>query len=124
MTGPTGPASTVPGPQGPQGVTGPPGFTKINDTNIYRVVGNTATTSSDFLDVVVSVATCNEGDIVVEGGYVVTSSTSASRPYLIFVNGPFTNPAINIGPEDTGYQVNIGGGNIGFQAYAYCLDNP
>ena len=120
-TGMTGPASTVPGPQG---VTGQPGFTKINDTNIYRVVGNTATTSSDFLNVVVSVATCNGGDIVVEGGYIVTSSSSFSRPYLIFVNGPFTNPGINIGPEDTGYQVNIGGGNIGFQAYAYCLDNP
>jgi hypothetical protein len=132
-TGATGPASTVPGPQGERGLNGingatgpqgPAGFTKINDTNIYRVVGDISTTSSDFLDVVNSNAVCNDGDIVVEGGYVLTRVTPESRPYLIIVDGPFTNPSINIGPEDTGYQVNIGGGNIQFRAYAYCLDNP
>jgi hypothetical protein len=80
------PASTLPIRQGIQGERGfngintingtnglpdPPGITTINGTNIYRINGDHTLTTSNLSDVRVSVATCNQGDIGVEGEYVL-----------------------------------------------------
>ena len=140
VPGPAGADSIVPGPQGERGFNGtqgiqgergfngtngalgprgPPGFTEINDTNLYFVSGNTTSTTSSYAQSFQSTARCNAGDIVIEGGYSVIASPTSPTPPFVRVAGPtlFLN-------EDDGYAVVMSGGSVTFFAYAFCLDNP
>ena len=73
LTGRAGADSTVPGPTGMTGLQGPAGLSRINDTNLYDVTGNTD--SSAPYD---SIASCEPGDFVLGGGYLKTGSNSIS----------------------------------------------
>jgi hypothetical protein len=142
-TGATGPASTVPGPQGErgfngtngingaQGPQGPAGFTEINDTNLYYVEGANITTNGDIRSPLGSAASCQLGDIVIEGGYEILNVNDDSSPPLQYLDGPIPSPGTSIIsdpstflPRDQSYQVILGGGHVTFQAYAICLNNP
>ena len=139
-TGPTGPASTVPGPQGErgfngingaQGPQGPAGFTEINDTNLYYVEGGNMTTNGDIRNPFGSAASCQIGDIVIEGGYEILNVNDDSSPPLVYTDGPIPRPTTSIIsdpstflPRDQTYQVTLGGGHVTFQPYAICLNNP
>jgi hypothetical protein len=139
LTGPAGPASTVPGPQGEQGLRGfngtngingtdgQPGPNQINSTNLYRVLGNIATVPASGGSVATSNANCETGDVVIEGGYQI-SSANLNPPPLVFIDGPI--PLISGSPpppNDSGYTVSIvssgNGATTTFRAYAYCFDN-
>ena len=139
-TGATGPASTVPGPQGErgfngingaQGPQGPAGFTEINDTNLYYVEGDNMTTNGDIRNPFGSAASCQIGDIVIEGGYEILNVNDDSSPPLVYTDGPIPRPTTSIIsdpstflPRDQTYQVTLGGGHVTFQPYAICLNNP
>ena len=102
VSGPSGPRG-LSGPAGPQGIQGergfngidgvngtpgpqgPAGFTEINDTNLYYVEGNAATTNGDIRSVVSSTANCQVGDIVIEGGYTVTALFTDTSPPLVHI---------------------------------------
>jgi hypothetical protein len=130
LTGPTGPASTVPGPQGPMGFNGtqgPAGPNQINSTNLYLKVGNLVTSNlgSTVNERVISRATCDSGDIVIEGGYEISPLGAGSVPPFIIINGPTPTPSNpNITEEDQEYLVMGYGGGVTIQAYAFCFDNP
>lgn len=115
----------ITGPQGPQGPAGP---NQILSSNLYSVEGEevTATPESGQQS---SIAECNTGDTVLEGGYQITIST-INPPPLISKNGPLPNP-INLppytGPDNSAYAVAMDNVAVGttttFSAYAYCFDN-
>ena len=124
-TGPAGAASTIPGPQGPpgingtngvngtQGPSGPSGITFINNTNLYVTLGESVTATSTTVPVS-SAAICDEGDIVIEGGYGSNNQTS---------NVLYDGPAASDGNQDGAYLVTMLGGGKQFLAFAYCFDN-
>ena len=123
QTGTQGP----PGPQGPQGppgangtngvngTQGPPGITSINNTNLYEVNGTTVTATSNISEVT-SVALCDIGDIIIEGGYRSLNQADSN----VLVDGPSTAN----GEFDRGYVVSMLGGGKQFFAFAFCFDNP
>jgi hypothetical protein len=116
------------GVNGTQGPQGPAGFTEINDTNLYYVEGNLATTDGNDFNPVLSNASCQTGDIVIEGGYQLVTRFNDSSPSLVYTQGPTPtpltpNPTITL-PRDQSYIVSLGGGHVGFKAYAICLNNP
>ena len=117
--GPQGPA----GPQGPPGLNGtngvngtqgPPGITFINNTNLYEVQGITVNATGNFA--VMSQAVCDDGDIVVEGGYRSLNNADSN----VIVDGPSTAN----GDFDNAYIVSMLGGGKQFFAFAFCYDNP
>ncbi len=117
--GPPGPA----GPQGPPGLNGtngvngtqgPPGITFINNTNLYEVQGITFNATGTFA--VTSQADCDDGDIVVEGGYRSLNNADSN----VIVDGPSTAN----GDFDNAYIVSMLGGGKQFFAFAFCYDNP
>jgi hypothetical protein len=119
-TGTQGP----PGPQGPPGLNGtngvngtqgPPGITFINNTNLYEVRGLNATATST-INEVTSLALCDDGDIVVEGGYRSLNQADSN----VLVDGPTTAN----GDFDRAYVVSMLGGGKEFFAFAFCFDNP
>ena len=121
MTGPAGSASTVSGPQGPAGLN------QINSTNIYLRLGSieTSTSSSTAGERVISQATCDTRDIVIDGGYENVPLSDRSSPAFIMINGPTPTPANpNLTEENQAYQVMGYGGGARIQAFAYCFDNP
>ena len=104
--GPQGPA----GPQGPPGLNGtngvngtqgPPGITFINNTNLYEVNGTTVTATSS-INEITSSALCDDGDIVVEGGYRSLNQADSN----VIVDGPSTAN----GDLDRSYVVSMLGG--------------
>jgi Collagen triple helix repeat (20 copies) len=129
--GPPGPAGPQ-GPQGPQGpagqqgppglngtngvngTQGPPGITFINNTNLYEVQGITVNATGNFA--VTSAAVCDDGDIVVEGGYRSLNNADSN----VIVDGPSTAN----GDFDRAYVVSMLGGGKEFFAFAFCFDNP
>jgi hypothetical protein len=116
------------GINGTIGPQGPAGFTEINDTNLYYVEGNLATTDGNDFNPVLSNASCQIGDIVIEGGYQLVTRFNDSSPSLVYTQGPTPtpltpNPTITL-PRDQSYLVTLGGGHVGFKAYAICLNNP
>jgi hypothetical protein len=129
--GATGPASTVPGPQGERGFNGtqgPVGPNQINSNNLYLVTGNisNSTTTGGFAN---SIAVCENGDVVVNGGYDLLGISNDLRSVIISI-GPVPNPNGSFsdiifppytGPNDSAYHVITFGGVI--RAYAYCFDN-
>jgi hypothetical protein len=50
------------------GLKGLPGITFINKTNLYEVQGATVNATSS-INEITSFAVCDDGDIVIEGGY-------------------------------------------------------
>jgi hypothetical protein len=127
LTGRAGADSTVPGPTGMTGLQGPAGPNQINSTNLYLKVGNLVTSNlgSTANDRVISRATCDSGDIVIEGGYEISPLGAGSVPPFIIINGPTPTPSNpNITEEDQEYLVMGYGGGVTIQAYAFCFDNP
>jgi hypothetical protein len=124
--GPPGPAGPA-GPAGPQGIQGPPGpsgISQINSTNLYLVEGNNTFLNPPIPTIGSSVATCDVGDVVIEGGYRVFSATLNSPPIVIFdgpLPAPDGEPPV---PLDSAYRVDLFGNSTEFQTFAYCLDNP
>jgi hypothetical protein len=115
IQGPIGPIG-IQGPLGPPGPPGPPGNLAVNSTNLYQVFGNITfgdTRSS-------TIAFCDSGDVVFEGGWDLVGAFSAER---FAFDGPITptNSTVN-----SAYQLElISESAIGdYQAFAYCLDNP
>jgi hypothetical protein len=116
IQGPIGPNGTQ-GPRGfngTNGVQGPPGITFINATNIYPVSGQLVTASSSTIPVSSSVI-CDEGDIIIEAGYV---SRNLNPTNIIHESPEAANGLDGI------YFVTMLGGGRTFQAQGYCFDNP
>jgi hypothetical protein len=104
------------GPQGPQGPQGPAG--QINFTNTYLVVGPGATITSETPTRAFSLASCDAGDIVLEGGGSVANflDEGLGNVFQIF------RETVN---EGNGYQVGGVGTNLtSFDSNAICIDNP
>ena len=84
-TGATGAASTVPGPRGfngtdgeqglpgINGIQGPPGPSQINSTNMYKVIGLDDNSTDGLAE---SIATCDPGDTVLSGSYLLRSPSN------------------------------------------------
>jgi Collagen triple helix repeat (20 copies) len=132
--GPAGPQGP-PGPAGPQGIqglpgstgaTGPAGITTLNSTNLY--------TNSSFNFVLnngqnSTFATCDEGDALIHGGYIV----SARDPINIKINVLDAVPFEFYGLDfNDAFGVEIAVSNATgtvpdgatFIATAECFDNP
>lgn len=109
------------------GSQGPAGHNQISSTNLYLVVGNIVTVSSPpGSDLATSTATCQTGDVVIEGGYSMISATIPAPAPTIFEDGPIPDAlGIPSAPNNSGYTVTIisNGGFNSLQAYAYCFNN-
>ena len=129
VSGPPGPQG-LSGPAGPQGIQGPRGFNGtdgpqgpsgnlgVNSTNLYQVFGNITFGGG----IVSTVAFCDPGDVVFEGGWDNLNSFGTAE-FLAF-DGPITptNSTINSAYE---LEILTEEGAVGdYQAFAYCLDNP
>src|SRR5688500_18871620 len=103
-------------PAGPQGPAGPDG--QINFTNTYIVIGNRATITSEAPSRASSVAFCDRGDIVLEGGGGVGA----------FADGGLGNVFLRIREtvnEGNGYRVGgVAANTTEFDSNAICIDNP
>ena len=100
-------------PAGPQGPAG-----QINFTNTYLVVGPGAIITSETPTRAFSVASCDAGDIVLEGGGSVANflDEGLGNVFQIF------RETVN---EGNGYQVGGVGTNLtSFDSNAICIDNP
>jgi hypothetical protein len=104
------------GPPSPQG---PAGVNFINNTNLYFVEGNRVTSNTN-IPPPQSNATCDDGDIVIEGGY--QTFVNSIQNIRVLIDRPFTN--LVDGTLDNRYVVSILGGDTPYQAFAYCFDNP
>jgi hypothetical protein len=129
-TGPTGPQGVQGligpnGTQGPrgfngtdgaQGIQGPAGINVLNQSNLYFVNGNQVN-SSDFMDNVgSSTATCDPGDIALEGGHQVFSNSGN-------YDMPFEAITEIVTFSDS-YRLHIQGNNVDYFTFAMCFDNP
>ena len=127
-TGATGPASTVPGPQGERGFNGtqgPVGPNQINSNNLYLVTGNISNSTISGTGFTNSIAVCENGDVVVNGGYDLLAIGNPLISIIISI-GPLPTPNGSLsppytGPNDSAYHVSTLGGVV--RAYAYCFDN-
>ena len=139
LTGPIGPASTVPGPQGsmgfngtngvngtqgPQGIQGqqgPPGITQLNDTNTYSVTKNVINTQTTFS---AGQAICDQGDFVVNGGFIINVLTGGPEGIYEDLNRPILLPFA------AGWEVSLipfPGSvtqSVNYNVNAICFDNP
>ena len=109
-----------PGPAGQQGIqgtpgatgaTGPSGLSTINSTNLYLVFGPISNTTT-FAEIS-SVATCDPGDVVYEGGHTINNNGNTTR---VEFSGPDADATI--------YRYVVAGDNILIRAHAFCFDNP
>jgi hypothetical protein len=104
------------GPPGPTGPEGPPG--QINFTNTYLVVGPGANITSEVPSRAFSVAFCDPGDIVLEGGGGVANFLDEGLGNVFLL----TRETVN---EGNGYRVGGVGANLtSFDSNAICIDNP
>ena len=101
-------------PAGPEEPEGPAG--QIDFTNTYLVVGTGASTG-ETPSRAFSVASCDPGDIVLEGGGGVASffDEGLGNVFLLI------REPIN---EGNGYWVGGVAANTGFDSSAICIDNP
>ena len=129
IPGPIGPNGTqgiqgIPGPIGPNGTQGPPGpigILQLNSSNIYSIPGNISCNNC------FSVAACNPGDVILDGGYEVLSksntlppiSTLLDKPIMISPSVIFNAYAVKLYEEP----IPINASNLTFQASALCFDN-
>ena len=117
-TGPQGPAGPqgIQGPIGPNGTQGPAGVIAINSTNLYEVIGNISNSSLAH-----SIAICNLGDVVFDGGFRVISA--ANTVYSTFTDEPEPGPN-GINSQYSVRLINFEEGDVVYQAKAFCLNNP
>jgi hypothetical protein len=100
-------------PAGPQGPAG-----QINFTNTYIVVGNSATITSEVPSRAFSVAFCDPGDIVLEGGGGVANFLDEGLGNVFLLIRETVN-------EGNGYRVGGVAANLtNFDSNAICIDNP
>src|SRR5688572_1306488 len=133
--GPPGPAGPqgiqgLPGSTGATGATGPAGITTLNSTNIYTnsssiiVLNNEQNTTF---------ATCDEGDALIHGGYVVFPSDPINIKINVFAATPFEFYRLDLNDVNDAFGVQIavsnattttepGGARV--IATAECFDNP
>ena len=119
--GPIGPAGPqgiqgIQGPIGPNVTQGPPGPNQILSTGVYGVVGDPGTSAGSPANVAFSVAICDDGDIVLSGGYelVSPSNTSEVRDAPLSLGNGWITSAIPINAE---FPVEV-------TTIAFCFDNP
>ena len=116
QTGTQGP----PGANGTQGGQGPPGITQlINGTKIYLVT-NSSTVSANDLGQTVTIALCQSGDFILNGGYIL-NNLNPSNNILVPSNVPLTGGATT----GQGWLATVIGANDGLilTVQAYCFDN-
>jgi len=115
--GPPGPQ----GPAGPQGIQGPIGITQLNSSNIYRV--DNSSTSTPLSNFTQASATCDPGDLTIDGGYNLLGSdindddsltTFIDQPRDVPFGGGWSTVIANIGNTST----------VTLNVIAYCFDNP
>jgi hypothetical protein len=107
------------GPQGPAGPAGPAGPDgQINFTNTYIVIGNRATITSEAPSRAFSVAFCDPGDIVLEGGGGVGAFADGGLGNVFLLIRETVN-------EGNGYRVGgVAANTTEFDSNAICIDNP
>ena len=113
MTGPAGPASTIPGPQGS------PGVTFLNGTNLYRIIGPVEIANNTKVSAI-SFAKCDSGDTPVNGLSLITGK-EAKLAVTGTSTGDFANSVL-----PTGYITQITDVEVGdsVQSFVTCFDNP
>jgi len=99
------------GPPGATGATGPSGLSTINSTNLYLVFGPNNSTIP--FAQISSVATCDPGDVIYEGGHTINNFGNTIR---LEFSGPDANATI--------YRYEVEGDFIIIRAHAFCFDNP
>jgi hypothetical protein len=111
-----------------EGGTSPQNPSQILSSNLYLVEGEEVTANAGD-GLVSSIAECENGDTVLEGGMTIAES-SVDPPPTIQVDGPLPDPANLVafsGPDNSAYGVALI--NVvpqtftTFSAYAYCFDN-
>jgi len=118
--GPPGPAGPqgiqgIQGPIGSNGTQGPPGPNQIPITGAYGVLGDTATSAGSPANVAFSFALCDDGDIVLSGGYELDSPSNTSN----IQNSPLSlneGWATNASPVNAEFPIEV-------TTIAYCFDN-
>ena len=129
--GPQGPLAGPPGQQGLPGVSGPqgpPGVAgragEFNSTNVYQVLGNITDVISALRST--SVAFCDNGDVVLDGGYQLLGDLFDTD--RITFDSPITTSGSTNPPS--AYKIfvesgqDVASGVSDWQAFAYCFDNP
>ena len=101
--------------QGLQGEIGPAGIIAINSTNLYEIVGNISNSNLSH-----SIAVCNAGDVVFDGGFSVINATDTD--YSVFVDEPQSG-ANGINSQYLVRLIDFQEGNLVYQAKAFCLNN-
>jgi hypothetical protein len=116
-TGATGPQ----GEQGTQGIQGPPGINRlINGENVYLVTNSSTVDVNDF-GTTVTMAQCESGDFVLNGGASLNIIVPSNN-IIIFNDSPIT-----AGPKaGEVWQAGVMNANIGLilTVEAYCFENP
>jgi hypothetical protein len=121
--GPQGPkgdtgATGATGSQGIQGLQGPAGINVINGSNLYPVIGEEGTISSDGTES--SFASCDAGDIAITGAYSVGSlDITATGTFDVISFGPVGGL-----PSGTWQTFIVGLEGTSVQTIIYCFDNP
>jgi hypothetical protein len=92
------------------------GHKVINSANIYSVTGTPESFGSGSRSPITSTATCNTGDIVLEGGFSISTDHGADIDLSSISTGPTTN--------GQGYFITAAGNNIVIQSNALCFNNP
>ena len=116
--GPPGPQGIqgIQGPIGPNGTQGPPGPNQIPITGAYGVLGDTGSSADSPANVAFSFAFCDDGDLVLSGGYqlVSPSNTSLIQTAPLSLNEGW---ATNATPDNATFPIEV-------TTIAYCFDNP
>jgi hypothetical protein len=134
--GPQGPqgATGATGPQGPQGIqgltgstgaTGPAGITTLNSTNLYANYSLNFVLNGGQND---TFATCDEGDALIHGGYVIFPRDPINIKINVLAAVPFEFYLDELDFNDA-FAVQIAVSNTTvprtfFIATAECFDNP
>ena len=112
----------LPGSTGATGATGPAGITTLNSTNVYFV--QNSTTSVPPATSTLTIAVCDPGDFVLNGGFNFFGSQRNNDEIIsIFADQPFVD---NILGEGWGAIATINGNtsSISLNVFADCFDNP
>ena len=129
--GPPGP----PGPQGIQGIqgltgatgatgaTGPSGITTLNDTNLYKNASSIVVLNGGINS---TVATCDEGDALVNGGFFIFASDPVNSKINVLAAVPFENYGLGFNDafvSQIAYS-NSTGTTAFLRTEVECFDNP
>lgn len=88
----------------------------INSANTYFVEGPSASFGSGNRIPITSTAECDEGDIVLEGGYSISTQPGADIDLSHISTGATSN--------GEGYFITAAGNNIVIQSNALCFNTP